>query len=527
MSSDCPAEPDAATLEAVAQGIDALVQRDPGGRGLAWWAEGSDLLESARSLMAGRKIAITTGFYIRSRGVIETDGPPGAIVLAEALLRMGKEVLLLVDEHALPVIRAGLDGAGPVAGGIPVVGLPPGDSPRLRQVGADSLSHIVAIERPGRSRTGAYVSMRGEDITPYVAALDVLFTDPDRTYTTLAIGDGGNELGFLRVAERVDRYTGDGAKISCRTPADLALFAGVSNWGAYGLCAMLSLLTGVSLLPDAAHVRKILKAMVASGAVDGVTLEQTDTVDGLSIAEDRTLLSRLSVTLRKRLQGRAPSVPRTGPLGDTALLWSWPGGIGTDTSRAVLDAYRLLRRDRALEEAGMVDVVPSYCALALYFDPARADRDRLVDRAETLLSRPGGADAPAAGESAPPASIHPLPVLYDGEDLPRVADRAGLSVREVIDLHRRGEYTVAMIGFRPHFPYLIGMDPRLATPRMDSPRTRIPAGSVGIAGEQTGVYPIESPGGWNIIGRTNPELLVPIKPGDGIVFLEVTECNPE
>ncbi len=242
--------------------------------------------------------------------------------------------------------------------------------------------------------------------------------------------------------------------------------------------------------------------------------------------------------------------PRCEPLGDTALLWTWSGGIGIETSRMVLDAYRALREDTDLVGAGMVDIVPAYNALAVHFEPAHVDLPALRERVEAVL-RSVGTDATETGQgyvaptsvshayvsgeptarahvtreyvahehgASPP--IHRLPVVYDGQDLSRVADHAGMSPTEVISLHLNGTYTVAMIGFRPHFPYLIGMDERLATPRLATPRTRVPAGSVGIAGSQTGVYPEASPGGWNIIGRTDPALLRPIRPGDLVEFQE-------
>lgn len=524
MSSVFPADEKAAV---VAAWIDALIQQDPGGRGLAWWADRSDLLDSARSLLSGSRIAITTGFHILARGEIETDGPPGAIVLAEALLALGREVCLLVDEPALPVMRAGLGGASPggAAGlgglgagarSLALVGLAPGSPPDPRAIGADRFSHIVAVERPGRSAAGECVNMRGEIITPHVAMLDGLFTDPERTFTTIAIGDGGNELGFGRAADRVDFFT-RGARISCRTPADWCIFSGVSNWGAYGLCAMLSLLTGRSLLPRADHVAAILDAIVGAGAVDGVTLERAATVDGLSLEPDEEILHRLDSLCR----GEYPVIPPTQYLGDAALLWRWPGGIGEETSRRVLEVYRALRDDRVLQDSGMVDVVPAYCEVALHFDPSRADLAQLKARSEAVLAEIAVRAAPEENGARPGTPLHRLPVVYDGEDLSRVADRAALDVREVIDRHTRAEYTVAMIGFRPHFPYLIGMDPGLATPRLAEPRTRVAPGSVGIAGAQTGVYPVESPGGWNIIGRTDPGLLEPIKPGDRVLFVEV------
>ena len=113
-----------------------------------------------------------------------------------------------------------------------------------------------------------------------------------------------------------------------------------------------------------------------------------------------------------------------------------------------------------------------------------------------------------------------LPVRYKGDDLTRVAAHCGLTTEDVVALHTRSVYTVAVIGFLPHFPYLVGLDEKLTTPRLEAPRTRVPAGSVAIGGNQTGVYPADSPGGWNIIGDTDPSLLETLAPGDRVVFRE-------
>ncbi len=219
-------------------------------------------------------------------------------------------------------------------------------------------------------------------------------------------------------------------------------------------------------------------------------------------------------------------------LGDSAWLWTWPGGISRKTSQRVLAVYRAFREDRILRELGMADVVPAYCAVAVHFDPDAADPESIRERAESLRAAVDGDAASisgaaesrggaVSGRTAPEPDLHRLPVVYDGPDLDHVARLAGMEPRGVVELHRSSEYTVAMIGFRPHFPYLIGMDRRIATPRLETPRMDVPAGSVGIAGEQTGVYPVTSPGGWNLIGRTNPDLLLRIRPGDTVLFEEV------
>jgi KipI family sensor histidine kinase inhibitor len=204
---------------------------------------------------------------------------------------------------------------------------------------------------------------------------------------------------------------------------------------------------------------------------------------------------------------------RTYFLGDACLCWSLGNTIARLTSLQVLFAYRRLKTDKKLLALGVRDLVPSYTALAVHAD-ALSDWQqlrRVVDRCFDSLPE-------VETELLERTGRHILPVSYQGEDLPRVAKLNGLAVEEVIRRHTAVEYMVAMIGFRPHFPYLLGLDTRLATPRLDAPRLKVPAGAVAIGGEQTGVYPEESPGGWNILGMTDPELLKPIHPGDTIVF---------
>ncbi len=260
----------------IAAAINSVIQRDPGGRGLARWAAAGQLRETALSLLDGRRIVITTGFFILPNGVIETDGPLGSVQLARALRTLGKDVVLVVDDHAGPIIDA-------VTGDIPVIILPAGDTPELHRVVTGDTTHIVAIERPGRGVNGRYYNMRGEDLTEHVAAMDELFLEPHRRYVTVAVGDGGNELGMAAVSDMIRRHVPNGERISCRTPADLCIYAGVSNWGAYGLCAMLSVLTGRCLVPKPDRIVGLLKSLVTAGAVDGVLLSPTMSVDGLPL----------------------------------------------------------------------------------------------------------------------------------------------------------------------------------------------------------------------------------------------------
>jgi KipI family sensor histidine kinase inhibitor len=207
---------------------------------------------------------------------------------------------------------------------------------------------------------------------------------------------------------------------------------------------------------------------------------------------------------------------RTYFLGDACLCWSLDDTIARLTSLRVLFVYRRLKANKELQGLGVRDLVPSYTALAVHAGPLSDWQKvrRIVDGCFNSL--------PAAeAELRERTARHILPVSYRGEDLPRVAKLTGLTVEEVIGRHTAVEYMVAMIGFRPHFPYLLGLDRSLATPRLDTPRLKVPAGAVAIGGEQTGVYPEESPGGWNILGMTDPELLKPVNPGDTIVFQRI------
>jgi KipI family sensor histidine kinase inhibitor len=167
---------------------------------------------------------------------------------------------------------------------------------------------------------------------------------------------------------------------------------------------------------------------------------------------------------------------------------------------------------------GLWEFVPSFTSVLLEFLPDCAfDPEQVV--------RELAAVAPISIESAP---LKRVPVRYDGPDLGRVAEHAGLGEREVAELHAGTIYKVYALGFSPGFPYLGDLDLRLHTPRLSSPRARVPAGAVAIGGEHTGIYPSSGPGGWNLIGTTNLRLFVPeeeqadrrffLQPGDRVRF---------
>ena len=166
---------------------------------------------------------------------------------------------------------------------------------------------------------------------------------------------------------------------------------------------------------------------------------------------------------------------------------------------------------------GLIEFVPSFTTLLLEFDPRVVDD--LAAAANDLMP-----DLQAALKAVPPpAAIREIPVQYDGEDLDRVARCHGLATAEVAELHAAPLYHVYLLGFSPGFPYLGDLDPRLHTPRLPTPRPRVRAGSVAIGGEHTGIYSIDGPGGWNIIGRTPTRLFDPARPDRAMFVLHPGE----
>ncbi|MEO8945024.1 MAG: 5-oxoprolinase subunit PxpB [Gemmatimonadaceae bacterium] len=213
-----------------------------------------------------------------------------------------------------------------------------------------------------------------------------------------------------------------------------------------------------------------------------------------------------------------PDAPTIVRLGDDALIVRFANTISWDVGARVRAAAA---RVRALKIGSVVDVVPAYTTIAVYFDCAVVSFDTVAE-----------AIAPAVNASGSALSVEPalieIPVRYDGPDLVEVADRTGLTVADVIVRHSTRTYRAYMSGFVPGFAYLGDLDPLLEVARRSVPRVRVPAGSVAIAAAQTAVYPLETPGGWHLIGSTaltmfdvgrDPPAL--IRAGDSVRFVPV------
>lgn len=220
--------------------------------------------------------------------------------------------------------------------------------------------------------------------------------------------------------------------------------------------------------------------------------------------------------------------PAIEPLGETALLLRFGTSIDAALNARVHEASQMLR---SAHLPGILDIVPAYATLALRYEPSlwtdghETSPWRNIAAAVRAIFR-----TPPAGTTSESAIVD-VPVCYGGEfgpDLDVLARHAGFDAAEVVARHVAADYHVAMIGFAPGFPYLLGLDPALHMPRRASPRTRVPAGSVAVGGAQTGIYPSASPGGWQLIGRTpavlfDAQRMPPclLAPGDRVRFVAI------
>lgn len=187
--------------------------------------------------------------------------------------------------------------------------------------------------------------------------------------------------------------------------------------------------------------------------------------------------------------------PQIKITGDTSLAIVFGDEISEEINTQIR-AFDEALNDEQID--GIYETVPTYCALTIHYAPEQIRYQALREKLEAML-------AVTHKAAKMNTIVMEIPVLYGGEygpDLQYVAEHNGLTPEEVIKIHTEAEYLIYMLGFTPGFSYMGGMDERIATPRLKTPRVLIPAGSVGIAGKQTGIYPIDSPGGWQLIGRT-------------------------
>jgi Domain of unknown function (DUF4392) len=305
--------------------IDHLLALDPGGRGIAAFFQPGAALAAARALARARRVLIVTGFIV-AEGMPETDGPPGAAVLGRALRRLGADVRYTTDAATLPTLAATLKALGEP---VEAFAYPDTAGAAAEVLARERPTHLVSIERPGRGRGGDYLNARGVSVRPWNRPLDDMFllarrgagrtkrtrvSEPRASHkrppaarpgqaplaptalATVAIGDGGNEIGMGNVRGALAREGALMARIASVVRVDHLVVAGVSNWGAYGIVAQLGRLTGGSLLHTPADERRLIDACVAAGAVDGITRRAERTVDGLDADTHAAIVALLGLS---------------------------------------------------------------------------------------------------------------------------------------------------------------------------------------------------------------------------------------
>lgn len=211
------------------------------------------------------------------------------------------------------------------------------------------------------------------------------------------------------------------------------------------------------------------------------------------------------------------------PFGDMGIRIQLSTKISPEVNQWIRSFSLLLEKEKL---PGVVEWIPTYTAITLFYDPCVISYTEVANKLMEIRTKLEKVDLP-------PAEIIHIPTCYGGEkgpDLRVVAEHNGLSEEEVIQIHCGSNYLIYMMGFTPGFPYLGGMSPQIATPRLSAPRAKVPAGSVGIAGEQTGIYSMETPGGWQLIGKTpvplydqHQETPILLKAGNYLKFVPISE----
>ncbi|HMH49230.1 MAG TPA: DUF4392 domain-containing protein [Candidatus Acidoferrum sp.] len=283
--------------------IDAILALDLGGRGIGSFFQPGAAVAAAHALTGAERVIIVTGFNVPP-GLPETDGPPGAAVLGRALRLLGADVRYVTDRAPADPLAAALNALDEPAE-VDVYPDLPGAARLILE--RETPTHLISIERPGRCRSGDYLSARGESIAKWNLPLDDLFlaaralrsgraggtktSRPSRKArgeaglaapVTVGIGDGGNEIGMGSARAQLARGGALMARIASVVEVDHLVVAGTSNWGAYGVVAALERLHGRLLLHTGAIERQLIGRCVDAGAVDGITRKREPTVDGLS-----------------------------------------------------------------------------------------------------------------------------------------------------------------------------------------------------------------------------------------------------
>jgi len=256
-----------------------------------------EIESAAMELIKADTIIIATGFAIKDKLIGETDGPLGAISIANALKKLGKNVVIITDIYTEKMLKAALKHVGLK---VPLEILYKDEEVNFSEsiLSKYKPDCLLSVERPGEASNGRMYSMRGECLSDIIPSMDSLFREGRRRgIITIGIGDGGNEIGMGKIKQYVVENIPKGNMISASFSTDHLILAGVSNGGAHALVAAISLIVQKDLLYNIEMEIQILRTIVNAGAVDGLTKERTLTVDGISLEENIRIFNIIKLTI--------------------------------------------------------------------------------------------------------------------------------------------------------------------------------------------------------------------------------------
>ena len=279
--------------------IEDVISKNLKNRGLDKIKLKGQLKSCVNSLNSSKTIVIVTGFAIKSAKVGETDGPPGALALAYALEKLNKRVIIVTDKYSEAFLRVGAKLLN-LNAVIYIFEENKEDEQAEEIIKSYKPDHIIGIERPGRNINNRCYSMLGEDITNLCPNTDLLFIKAkENNITTSAVGDGGNEVGMGKIMDSVKKYVNKGDIICAQFESDNLIIAGVSNWGAFGICVGLCIINNKMVMYDEDTYEDILIEIVKAGAVDGCSKKKETTVDGLTYEENLKVFIKLRLLAKK------------------------------------------------------------------------------------------------------------------------------------------------------------------------------------------------------------------------------------
>lgn len=261
-----------------------------------------ELKGAAMALKKANTVLIVTGFVIRDRLSGETDGPIGAVSIAKALEMLDKNAIIVTDIYSEKILETALKSVD-LKTVLEIINKHDETNFYETLLNKYKPDCLISIERPGETADGLMYSMTGERISSLVPSMDSLFEEAkNRGICTIGIGDGGNEIGMGKIKRYVVANVPYGDIIAASFAADYLILAGVSNWGAHALVAAVSILFNRDLLYSVETGERLLRAIVDAGAVNGITKQNTLTVDGLGLEENIKILSELKAVVEEAVQ---------------------------------------------------------------------------------------------------------------------------------------------------------------------------------------------------------------------------------